>query len=159
MLLNGGIAVGDALRLDALSGVHHQQRALAGGQRTRHLVGEIHVPRRINDIELIGTAIASRIAQRHALRLDGDAALPLQVHRIEHLLGHFPRAQAAAKLNEAVGERGLAVVNVGDNRKIANVIHGFHYRSASNRLCRMAGITAWTGKPPLLPGPEACEHS
>ena len=125
-LLDGGVAVGDALRLDALGGVHHQQRALAGGQRAGHLVGKIHVPRRVDDIELIGAAIAGRIAQRHALRLDGDAALPLQIHRIEHLLGHFPFAQTAADLNEAVGERGLAVIDVRDDRKIANMPHISH---------------------------------
>src|SRR5207248_10759571 len=42
-LLDGGVAVGDTLRLDALGGVHHQQRPVAGGQRARHFIGEIHV--------------------------------------------------------------------------------------------------------------------
>ena len=37
------IGVGDRLRLDALGGVDDQQRALAGGQRARHLVGEVDV--------------------------------------------------------------------------------------------------------------------
>ena len=82
--------------------------------------------RRVDDVELVGAAVAGGVAQRHALRLDGDAALPLQIHRVEHLLGHFPLAQPAADLNEAIGERGLAVVDVGDDRKVANVIHELH---------------------------------
>ena len=114
-LLDGGVAVGDTLRLDTLRDVHHQQRTLAGGQRTRYLVGKIHMPRRVDDVELVGLAVAGRVAQRHALCLDGDAALPLQIHRVEHLLGHFPRAQPAANLDEAIGQRGFTVVDVRDD--------------------------------------------
>ena len=58
-LLDGGVAVGDALRLDALRGIDHQQRALAGRQRARHLVGEIHMPGRIDEIELVGLAVVA----------------------------------------------------------------------------------------------------
>jgi hypothetical protein len=43
-LLHRGVAVGDRLRLDALRGVDHQQRALAGGERARDFVAEVHVP-------------------------------------------------------------------------------------------------------------------
>ena len=55
-LLQRRVAVGDALRLDTLRGVDHQQRSLAGRQRSRHLVGEIHVTRRIDEIQLIELA-------------------------------------------------------------------------------------------------------
>jgi hypothetical protein len=39
-----GVAVGHRLRLDALAGVDHQQRAFAGRQRAADLVGEVDVP-------------------------------------------------------------------------------------------------------------------
>jgi hypothetical protein len=39
-----GVAVGHRLRLDALAGVDHQQRAFAGRQRAADLVREVHVP-------------------------------------------------------------------------------------------------------------------
>ena len=39
------VGVGQRLRLDALAGVDHQQRALAGGQAAADLVGEVHVAR------------------------------------------------------------------------------------------------------------------
>src|SRR5690349_16816406 len=42
-LLDGGVAVGDRLRLHALRGVHDQQRALAGGERAADLVAEVDV--------------------------------------------------------------------------------------------------------------------
>jgi hypothetical protein len=51
-----------------------------------------------------------------ALRLDGDAALPLQVHGVEHLLRHFPLGSVPPHIwMKTVGERGLAVVDVGDD--------------------------------------------
>jgi hypothetical protein len=51
-LLDRRVAVGHGLRFDALRRVHDQQRALAGGQGARHLVGEIHVSRRVDEIQL-----------------------------------------------------------------------------------------------------------
>ena len=39
------VEVGERLRLDALRGVDDQDRALAGGQRARDLVGEVDVAR------------------------------------------------------------------------------------------------------------------
>ena len=58
-----------------------------------------------------------------ALRLDGDAAFALQVHRIEHLRLHFARLQAAAQLDEAVSQRRFAVIDVGNDGKVADVLH------------------------------------
>ncbi len=39
------VHVGEGLRLDALGGVDHQERALTRGERPRHLVGEVDVAR------------------------------------------------------------------------------------------------------------------
>ena len=120
-LLDRGVAVGDALRLDALRGVDHQQRALTGRQRPRHLVGKVHVAGGVDEIERVGLAVLGFVGQRNALRLDGDPALALEVHRVQHLFRHFAVGQAAADLNEAVGQRRLAVVDVRDDRKITDV--------------------------------------
>ena len=46
------VGVGDRLRLDALARVDDQQRAFAGGERARHLVGEVDVARRVDQVEL-----------------------------------------------------------------------------------------------------------
>ena len=45
IVLERQVGVGQSLRLDALGGVHHQQRALAGLQAAGDLVGEVHVAR------------------------------------------------------------------------------------------------------------------
>jgi hypothetical protein len=52
---------------------------------------------------------------------NGDAALALQVHGVEHLGLHFARGQRAGEFQQSVGERGLAVVNVRDDREVADV--------------------------------------
>ena len=58
-LLGRGVAVGHGLRLDALRGVDHQHRALAGRQRAAHFVGEVDVPRRVDQVEQVGLAVCA----------------------------------------------------------------------------------------------------
>jgi len=67
--------------------------------------------------------VARLVAQRRGLGLDGDAALALQIHRVEHLAFHLARRQASGALDDAVGERGFAVVDVGDDGEVADVVH------------------------------------
>ncbi len=76
------IDIGQRLRLDALAGVDHQQRALAGGERAVDLVGEVDVAGGVDQIEDVILAVARLVIQAHGLRLDGNAALALDVHRI-----------------------------------------------------------------------------
>src|SRR4051812_44572927 len=66
------------------------------------------------------------IAQAHSLRLDGDPALALDIHRIEHLLlaSHFTVGKAAGELNQPVRKRRLAVIDVSDNGEVADIIDG-----------------------------------
>ena len=61
--------------------------------------------------------------QRSGLRLDGDAALALQVHRGKHLAVHLAFGQPPQALDQPIGQRGLAMVDVGDDGKVANVLH------------------------------------
>ena len=122
--LGGRVAIGDALRLDALRGIHHQQRAVAGRQRARDLVGEVHVPGRIDEIELVALAVPlRRVIKSDRLGLDGDAALAFELQRIEDLVLHLAGFEAAADLDETVRQRGLAVIDVGDDREVAYPLH------------------------------------
>ena len=82
VLLHRQVHVGQRLRLDALGGVHHQNGALAGSQAAAHLVGEVHVPRGVDEVELVLLAVLGLVGHLHRLQLDGDAALALQVHRV-----------------------------------------------------------------------------
>ncbi len=114
------IGVGQRLRLDALAGIDHQQRALAGGERAADLVGEVDMARRVHQVQHVGLAVLRRVVEPHGLRLDGDAALALDVHRIEHLVVELALAHRAAAHQQAIGQRALAVVDMGDDREIAD---------------------------------------
>ena len=114
------IGVGQRLRLDALAGIDHQQRALAGGQRAADLVGEVDMARRVHQIEHVGLAVERGVVEPHRLRLDGDAALALDVHGIEHLVVELALAHRATAHQQPIGQRALAVVDMGDDREIAD---------------------------------------
>ncbi len=76
------VDIGERLRLDALARIDHEQRALAGRERAVHLIGEIDMPGRVDQVEHIVLAVVRAIGEAHGLRLDGDAALALDVHRV-----------------------------------------------------------------------------
>src|SRR6185369_14909274 len=118
------VDVGERLRLDALRGVDHQERALAGGERAIHLVGEVDVAGGVDQVEDVILAVLGVVVQAYRLRLDGDTALALDIHRIEHLLLHFAQLQPAGELDQPVGQRGFAVVDVRDNGEIADIFAG-----------------------------------
>ena len=115
------VDVGERLRLDALAGIDHKQRALTGGERAVDLIGEVDVAGRVDEVEDVGLAVTGAVIEPHRLRLDGDAALALDIHRIEHLLDHFALLEPAGRLNQPVGQRRFAMIDMGDNREIADV--------------------------------------
>jgi hypothetical protein len=53
----------------------------------------------------------------------------LQQHRVEQLRAHLARRDRVRQLEDAIGERRLAVVDVRDDREVADVrlVHGVHY--------------------------------
>ena len=122
-LLERRVAVGDALGLDTLGGVDDQQGAIARGQRARHFIREVHVPGRVDHVELVLLAILRRVVQGDARGLDGDSPLALELHGIQDLRLHFAVLQTAAELDQPVGQGGLTVIDVGDNRKVTYVPH------------------------------------
>ncbi len=95
----------------------------------------------INKIELVNMAIVGFIIERDTLRLDRDTALALDVHRVQHLLLHFTLGQAFAGLYQAIGQGRLAMIDMGNNRKIANVFH----RCVSHRRVRSAPVVRHVG--------------
>ena len=125
-VVDGQVRVRQRLRLHALACIHHQQRALARGQRTRHLVAEVHVPRRINQIELVGLAVTGFVHHAHGMGFDGDAALPLQIHIVQHLGMHLAVGHRARQFQQAVAQRRLAVIDVRNDREVAKKtgVHG-----------------------------------
>jgi hypothetical protein len=121
------VRVDDGLRFDALRSVDEQQRPFARLQGFQHLVVEVDVTGRVDQVQLVGDAVLGQVVHRHGARLDRDAAFALELHVVEQLLLHLPLLEGAGQLDEAVGERGLTVVHVGDDAEVADqagVSHG-----------------------------------
>jgi hypothetical protein len=141
------IDIGQRLRLDALAGIDHQKRTLAGRQRARHLVGEVNVAGGVDQVENVGLAVPRRIGQPYRLRLDGDAALALDIHGIEHLFLHLARGKPPGGLDQAVGQRRFAMVDMRNDGKVADIGNraGCHRRGIA--LAPRCGnhIAAFTG--------------
>ena len=81
---------------------------------------------RVDEVELVGLAVVRLVGHADGVGLDGDAALALEVHGVEHLGLHLAGGERAGELEQAVGEGGLAVVDVRDDREVADVawVHG-----------------------------------
>jgi hypothetical protein len=84
------------------------------------------VPRSVDEVELVLLPVASAIQDAYGLRLDGDAALALQVHAVEELFLHVARGHGAGELENTVRERALAVVDVRDDAEVADVAEVAH---------------------------------
>ena len=121
------VGVGQCLGLNALGGVHHQHRPLAGGQGPGHLVVEVHVSRGVDEVEHIVLPVLRRVHQGDGVGLDGDAPFPLQIHVVQQLVLHLPQGDGLGLLQNAVRQGGLAVVDVGHDAEIADMtsVHSF----------------------------------
>ena len=56
------------------------------------------------------------------LGLDGDAPLPFDVHGVEVLVTHLAGADSSGELEDAVGQGRLAVVDVGHDRQVPDLV-------------------------------------
>ena len=116
------VHVGHSLRLDSLSRIDDEQRTFAGRQAARYFVSEIDVPGGVDQIELVLFAVLGAVAQADRAGLDRDAALALEVHAVENLIGFLPRADRAGEFEQAVGQSRFTVIDVRDDGKISDVI-------------------------------------
>ena len=78
-------------------------------------------PGRVHQVEHIIPPVFGAVFQPHGLGLDGDPALTLQIHGVEHLLLHLALGKAAAHLDQTVRQRGLAVIDMGNDGEIADM--------------------------------------
>ena len=118
--LDGEVRVRERLRLDALRRVDEQERSFTGRKRSRDLVREIDVARRVDEVQDVLLAILCRVGEPNRVRFDCDAALAFEIHRVEDLRFHLASLQRAGDLEKAVRQRRLAVVDVRDDREVAD---------------------------------------
>ena len=71
--------------------------------------------RGINKVQLVFLTVPGLISKRNGLSLDGNAPLPLNIHRIQNLFLHFPDCKSATLLNQAVVKSLFTMINMGNN--------------------------------------------
>ena len=103
------------LRQGAFRCVHQQHDPVDHRERAFDLAPEVRMARRVDDIDQV-------VAKPHGgvLGEDGDAAFALEIGVVHHALGNLLiGAERAALPQQCVDERGLAVIDVRDDREIA----------------------------------------
>ncbi len=83
---------------------------------------EVDMPWRVDEVQHERHAVVL-VEDGDRTGLDGDATLALQVHVVKDLLLEFAFGDGAGAHQQAVGERALAVVDVGNDGEVAN-LHG-----------------------------------
>jgi hypothetical protein len=105
------------LRHGAIEGVHQQQNRIDHLEHALHFAAEVGVAGRIHDVD--ARALPGDSGE---FRQDGDAALALQVVGVHGAVGDdLTRPEAARLTQKTIDQRGLAVVNVGDDCNVADV--------------------------------------
>ena len=133
LVLDREVGVRERLRLDPLRRVDDEHGPFARLQRARDLVGEVDVPGRIDQVQLMALP-----GDAHRLGLDRDPPLALEIHRIEQLLAHVAVGDGVRELENPIGQGRFPVVDVGDDREVADaaLVHGNQARMlAVMRFC------------------------
>jgi hypothetical protein len=106
----------------ALGGIDEQQHAVDHRQAALDLAAEVGVARGVDDVEL-----HVAVLDRGVLGEDRDALLALEVHRVHDALVHvLVGAERAGLPQHRVDQRRLAVVDVGNDRDVAEVLSALH---------------------------------
>ena len=109
------------LGLRAVHGVHDEQHAVDHVHDPLDFPAEIRVAGGVHDVHVVVLVFEGGV-----FGADGDALLALEVHGIHQpLLRAFVlvRPKGARLLQQAIHQGGLAVIDVGDNRYVPNMLH------------------------------------
>ena len=123
-----------SLGLGTFRRIHDQQHAVDHVHDTLDLAAEVGVSRSIHNVDVVVLVLEGGV-----LGANRDALFLFQVHGIHqalHLGLSLVGAEGSGLLEKAVDERGLAVVDVGDDRDISDVLHNGRFPPIGP--CRMA---------------------
>ncbi len=125
------------LRQRALGGIDEEQDRVDHQQRALDLAPEVGVSGRVHDVEPDVPVVDGRL-----LGQDRDALLALEVARVHDPVDDGLVGAERARLAEhRVDERGLAVIDVGDDRDVAQV----GARGGGRGRTDDGGLRSWGG--------------
>ncbi len=108
------------LRHGPFGGVDQQDHPVDHGEDALDLSTEVGVAGRVDDVDVSRASVAARPVDRRAFGEDGDPPLLLEVGRIHRpLLDALVVAEGAGLAEQLVDQRGLAMIDVGDDRHVA----------------------------------------
>jgi len=117
------LEIGNGLGLDTLCGIHKQQSAFAGGERTAHLIAEVYVTGRIDQVQDKLLSVGMAVVDLDGVALDRDTFFPFKIHIVQYLVHHFPVADSVRALQQPVSQGTFAVVNMRDYAEIPYIFH------------------------------------
>ena len=124
------------LRLRTVEGIDDEHDAVDHLENALHFAAEIGVAGSVDDVDVV-----ILVLERGVLGLDRDAFFALEVHRVHDALDHgLVGAERAGLAQELVDQRGFAMVNVGDDGDVANLLDDFHKMSGGGE--RLAAVEA-----------------
>ncbi len=76
------------------------------------------------------------------MAFDGNPAFTFEVHRIQELILHLALLYRMGGFEEAIGERRLSVVDVGNDTKVPDVVQRAHRVEQYNagRICNVKAV-------------------
>jgi hypothetical protein len=89
---------------------------------------------RVDQVEHVLLPVGRAPAHARRLGLDRDAALALDVHLVEELVAPLARLEGAGDVEQAVGERALAVVDVRHDAEVPDAGLVGHGAGSGGRL-------------------------
>ena len=79
----------------------------------------------VDEVEDVGLSIFGGVVHAGRLEFDGDAPFPFQVHVVQELFFHFPLFYGSGVGQQAIGQGGFTVVDVGDDGEVADAGNGY----------------------------------
>ena len=102
----------------SFGGIGGKHDTVAHGQCPFNFATEVRMAGGVDDVDFNVFIINARV-----LRQDRDAPLTLQIERVHNTLGHpFIGPKDPALMEHSVDQRGLSVIDVGDDGYVSNVV-------------------------------------